>query len=642
MAARVSLSILNNESPGFFCARFDKGSRAPFTFVFDPQGRVPASVFQINAGEKGLIFQHRGGMGDNDMWLAFASLAEYAANRLRTSDADDLVEVRRYTIDADLRRPKKHLSYQARLDCRTLTGEVRAIPFSINDGLGEFESERLKKAMRLQSARLADGTALDAVQEDWESGITVFLPAALNAGANVELVLAFEGDIMESADLSEFTGLGRAYSISLPDIFYPRDSIAWYPRHGYLRRSAYDLRFRHDKNHKVVATGARVREESDPEGGSITEWKIDTPVPAATFGVGRFDRFQTQSQDGVPIEFFAPDFGGGEKQTYMLTELSNCVEFFGKLFGRYPYPSLQAMFHTRGYGQGLPTMLLLPPLRKTTNRREFSFVAHEMSHQWWGDVVTWRTYRDQWLSEGFADYSGLLYTAVRMNAEAEQALLRSMRKHMMEPPAIEGGVGKGRLVDIGPLIMGHRLGTRKTRNAYSGLVYEKGALVLRMLHYLLSDPSTGDDREFYAMLSDFVKRYENRPASTEGFAAVAGEHFRATPLARKYGLTDLNWFFRQWVYQTALPSYRFEYTQEAQPGGATAVKGTVFQEDAPEDWMMLLPLEIRFGKDKVARGSVQAKGPQSPFSVTLPLKPDAIQLDPQHWVLSEDTSTFAR
>ena len=40
-------------------------------------------------------------------------------------------------------------------------------------------------------------------------------------------------------------------------------------------------------------------------------------------------------------------------------------------------------------------------------------MSHETAHQWWGNIVAWRSYRDQWLSEGFAEYSGVLYTAIR-------------------------------------------------------------------------------------------------------------------------------------------------------------------------------------------------------------------------------------
>jgi hypothetical protein len=624
LSARVAVSILNGEKPGFFAARFDKGSRAPFTFVFDPQGRIPSDAFSLNAGEKVLVFHHEGGTSSNDIWLAARSAPEYAGGPLE--DGPDLVAVRQYTMNIDATRPKKHLGLEARLDCDVLAAGVRAIPFVLNETLDEADSERLKKAMRLKSVRLADGAAVDAVQEDWDSTVTVFLPAAAGRGTTVSLIFDLEGEFMEQPDSLAF---------QRSEISYPRGSFSWYPRHGFLSRSRFDLVFRHPKGFSVVATGSRVREED-----GTTEWKIDMPVPEASFGIGRFARHSGRAERTLtPIELYAPQ-STGDKQAFMLTELANCVQFFSILFGRYPYPTLQVMQHTRGFGQGLPTLLLLPPRGDEYNdKREFPFIAHEMSHQWWGDLVTWRTYRDQWLSEGFAEYSSILYLGLRMNSDAEQDVLRKYRRDLRSPPGTDKGLGEGRLADIGPLILGQRLSTRKTLGAYSTLIYEKGALVLRMLHYLLSDPASGDDKAFYVMMADFVHRYENRAATTEDFTAVASEHFARSPLARRFGLRDLDWFLRQWVYGTALPSYRLEYALEAQADGTVMLNGTLFQDHAPPDWLMPLPVTIRFGKDKWSLASFAARGPQSAVRLRLPAMPQSVELDPRQWILSEATAT---
>ena len=81
---------------------------------------------------------------------------------------------------------------------------------------------------------------------------------------------------------------------------------------------------------------------------------------------------------------------------------------------------------------------------------------------WWGDIVAWRSYRDQWLSEGFAEYSGILYTLIRENRGAEDALISELRTSLRDPPRTLTGPGKGRLIDAGPIILGHRLSTSKT------------------------------------------------------------------------------------------------------------------------------------------------------------------------------------
>ncbi len=258
--------------------------------------------------------------------------------------------------------------------------------------------------------------------------------------------------------------------------------------------------------------------------------------------------------------------------------------------------------------------------------------------------MAWRSYRDQWLSEGFAEYSGVLYAGKRAR-EGQQAaadLIREMRESLRNPPRTALGVGSGRLNDIGPVILGLRLNTSKSIGAYQALIYNKGALVLRMLHFLMSNPSTLDDTAFVAMMKDFVERHRNGAASTEDFWAVASEHFARTPTAQKFGLRDLDWFFRQWVYGTELPSYTLEYELKPQADGATIVSGVVKQDNVGKDWLMVLPVVFSFDGNQVARTTVRAAGPSTPFELKLPSPPRKVELDPASWVVSEKTVTKGR
>lgn len=283
-------------------------------------------------------------------------------------------------------------------------------------------------------------------------------------------------------------------------------------------------------------------------------------------------------------------------------------------------------------------MLMIPPADRA-NKYTYAFISHETAHQWWGNIVAWRSYRDQWLSEGFAEYSGVLYTALRDSPKASRNLIDEMRDSLKQSPETLTGRGAGRLNDIGPIILGHRLETSKSFGTYSTLIYNKGALVLRMLHFLLSDPGSGNDKAFFDMMKDFVSRYRNRTASTDDFRLVANEHFARSPIGKKYNLTDLNWFFRQWVYQTDLPAYRLEYTIQTAPDGTTMVDGNVFQDKVPETFFTPLPLVISFGGERWATGTVHAYGPKTPFQIKLPAKPVKVELDPYHWILSEKTET---
>jgi aminopeptidase N len=318
--------------------------------------------------------------------------------------------------------------------------------------------------------------------------------------------------------------------------------------------------------------------------------------------------------------------------------LSNSVRYFHKIFGDYPYETFSASFHPFGFGQGFPSMLMIPPTDRA-NKYTYSFISHETAHQWWGNIVAWRSYRDQWLSEGFAEYSGVLYTQLRQNRGAANNLIEEMRASIKQPPSTLTGVGKERLNDIGPLIMGRRLSSRKSLEGYQTLVYNKGGLVLRMMHFLFTDPATGDGQAFFDMMKDFVERYRNRSASTDDFRLVANEHFARSAIGQRYNLKDLNWFFQQWVYETHLPSFSLEYSIEDQPDGSAMISGFVVQENVPEKFLMPLPIRMKFGSNREAAGTVIAYGPKAPFKIKVPARPQKVELDPDKWVLSEKTST---
>jgi aminopeptidase N len=156
-----------------------------------------------------------------------------------------------------------------------------------------------------------------------------------------------------------------------------------------------------------------------------------------------------------------------------------------------------------------------------------------------------------------------------------------------------------------------------------------------MLHFLFTDPSNVSGQAFFDMMSDFVVRYSGKTASSDDFRLVANEHFGKTPIARKYGLQDLNWFFQQWVYGYQLPRYRLEYRVDRGQDGRFLVKGKVLQSGVPEHWFMPLPLMITYGKNQTGFGTVPAYGQSRAFEILLNREPKKVELDPGKWILAD-------
>ncbi|MBZ5721932.1 MAG: hypothetical protein LAO03_16285 [Acidobacteriia bacterium] len=637
ISARQMESILNQETPGVFLIQMDGGKHGRFTYLFDPQAHIPVTSFGINAGEKGLIFAYDETLRGNDVWMAFHANGDYATGLAPYSDSYNLVDTERYTLTLDLLDPKKVLGLNAKLDLVCRVARLRLIPFAVGESLSIADDERRKKQLHILGAHLSDGTDLAFFQEPWEGGFSVVLPKATAAGEHLLVSLDLKGDFMLESDI-------------VPQTYFPRSAETWYPRHGYLARSKFDISMIHRKKDHVVSIGEFVHEGPAPgtKDSVLTEFRMEQPVGLATFAVGPYEIHKdTAKEDNgktLPIEFYSmPGSRAAIKEDFILAEMNNSVRFFSQMFGEYPYPLFRGVFHPFNFGQGFATTIMIPAADQA-NYNTYSFIAHETSHQWWGDMVLWRSYRDQWLSEGFAEYSGMLYAQLRDKSSSEKELIEHAREELKMPPRNLTGIGHGRLVDVGPLIMGHRVESRETGGAYQALIYEKGALVLRMMHFLFTDPQTGDGKPFFDMMHDFVERYKGRTASTEQFFAVANEHLKNTPLAQKYGYKDLNWFYRQWVTQTDLPSYELSYHIEAEAGGTAILKGELTQTGLPagETWFMPLPLVVHFHGGKISRGTVAVLGAHTPINIRLPQAPERVELDPEMWVLSDKTSTSKR
>jgi len=155
--------------------------------------------------------------------------------------------------------------------------------------------------------------------------------------------------------------------------------------------------------------------------------------------------------------------------------------------------------------------------------------------------------------------------------------------------------------------------------------------VLHMLRSLMWDPKDGD-KYFREMMQDFVATYMNRNASTEDFAGIVQKHMRP---AMDIGDHSINWFFRQWVYGTAIPRYKFEYTLAPDADGKTLLKASLTQSEVPPDFVMQVPLYVDFDGPLVRLGQIRMTGSSTndKLEVKLPKKPKRVLINAYHDVL---------
>ena len=144
---------------------------------------------------------------------------------------------------------------------------------------------------------------------------------------------------------------------------------------------------------------------------------------------------------------------------------------------------------------------------------------HEVAHQWWGNVVGWSSYRDQWIDEAMANYLALLFADTRKNPDHTlHVWLQRYRQKLIEksPNADEPAD------EIGALALGMRLNSSKSPNAYEDVIYPKGAWVIHMLREMLRQPGPNPDARFNALLHTLVTKYAYRALKHSGFAARSG------------------------------------------------------------------------------------------------------------------------
>ena len=236
---------------------------------------------------------------------------------------------------------------------------------------------------------------------------------------------------------------------------------------------------------------------------------------------------------------------------------AEAIRKYVQWFGPYPYKNLDITQLPGSISQGWPTLVYLSSVAylsedemQALKLNEFQRLVyggfmqdHETAHQWWGDQVGWKSYRDQWLMEALSNLSALMILEEKHPDQARE-LLEEYRQEFLETNA----AGK-RFADAGPVTLGYRLSSSVFPNAYVPVTYGRGLWLLIMLRDYFEDyekperPTSGRGKEleggrFLAALREFAKRYDRSTATTDDFRKVLEEFL--PPRARFEGAESLS------------------------------------------------------------------------------------------------------
>jgi aminopeptidase N len=263
--------------------------------------------------------------------------------------------------------------------------------------------------------------------------------------------------------------------------------------------------------------------------------------------------------------------------------------------------------------------------------------AHETAHQWWGDLVTWSSYRDQWFSEGLAHYCSLMMVQER-NPAGFREVMEQYRHEMVEKN--KDGLSP---MDAGPVTLGTRLLSSRSPQGYDAINYGRGTWLFHMLRSMLSDGTQEDggkirgvpnsEEPFVRALRKVRERYEGKAITTKELLDVFAEEL--PPSLQYEGKRSLDWFLDGWINGTSLPRFELKGVKYSVKGKAVVVSGTILQKDAPEDLVTSVPLYgMITGRQPVFLKRVFADGEESTFRIVAPAGTHKILIDPNETVLT--------
>ncbi len=589
--ARILQDVLS-EQPGGFFAAFIKGEKysSKEIYVNDPHG-VPSGLVGYEVASEEVAFCT---YADNKfgLWAAFHYSDEYAQGRASGRQPNDPVRIRNQKLDVAIEK-SGNLTGTSVTTITALGNGIRVVPLS------------LFSKLRVKSVTDESGKPLAFIQEKKEEDyqFSVILPQELSAGKRATIVTRYAGP-----DAVINTGYGN---------YYPVARMSWYPNSYFAGNyTTYDLTFRIPKDLTMVAPGTKISNTMEAD-QNITTWKNDVPIPIAGFNFGHFKQDAAKlAEPNMTLETYVNldltmNATAMMKKALGVAQLA--VPLYTDFYGPIAYQRIAMTEQTAMYGQSFASLVFLPITSYVDNTvRHFAGIddpiffeavgPHEVAHQWWGNTVGWNSYRDQWMGEGFAEFSATLFLQTYYKDGSYDKLWDQERKLLTEKNA-EGF----RAIDVGPVTMGYRLAsTRAGFEIPRRLIYPKGAYILNMVRMMMWTNETGD-QSFKTLMRDFLQNFANRPATTEDFKQAIENHM--APGMNLEGNGSMDWFFNEFVYGTALPAYKFEYSFSNAPDGTPVLNFKLNQSNVTDTFRMTVPVYIEIGDHQIARiGSVPLTG----------------------------------
>jgi aminopeptidase N len=364
-----------------------------------------------------------------------------------------------------------------------------------------------------------------------------------------------------------------------------------------------------DSTFRAGSEGTLVSVVNNGNGTATYYWKERYPIASYLLSIAltnyiQFSNwFRYSAKDSMEIlNYVLPEHEATARQS--LPRVVNMLSIYSNLFGLYP-------FIKEKYGHAEISGGSAMEHQTMTSLNTFSedVISHELAHQWFGDMITCRTWSDLWLNEGFAQYCSALYRERQYGAASYWIYINTQ---------INQAKVALRAIGIAD--------TSSVRNLFNvPRLYAKGAVVLHMLRHVLGDSMFF--RSMYAYAND--SRYKYGTAAIRDFQSVV----------ESVSGKNLSYFFQEWLYGDKYPNYTYSWTWKPS-GDSGFIILTINQTmngTGPSFYTMPIDIRITAAK-RDTTFVVLNNAQQQTFSLKYSEKPTAVSLDPNGWILKYSAS----
>lgn len=490
-----------------------------------------------------------------------------------------------------------------------------------------------RSAMRLDAKKLeiqAARVGRKALRfENTGSHVTVHLPEPIEPGETVEVVFDY------SVDFGYCKGQGLTWSAGKPDAESQTDRVPqihsqgqaqdnsrWFICHDFPNeKMTTELIVTVENGFEVSSNGRLVSKESAGKGRSRWHWLQDKPHPAylVTLVIGQFSIIELGGPDsarpGLSIPVYAP-IGTEDRVRMLYKQTPAMIAFFETLFEE-PFPwDRYAQLICRDFTWGGmentgATTMTLGSIHGEEGSQD-GLIAHELGHQWFGDLVTCKGWENLWLNEGWASYCEALWdehAAGSDPADRRRAYQRAISRFLSGQRVRNTSSAP----ESPPLVSNRYLNESQVMGKPDD-VYGKGALVLHMLRMRLGDEA------FFRGVRAYLDRFAYRHATTDDFRRCL-EDASGQSLDR---------FFTQWTQRPGMPRLDVSYDYDAASSELTIRVDQTQRIDVHNPaYAFSLPFYLRYPNSQPEYVYLDMDTRSATGKFTVPEQPSAITVDPR-------------